>query len=114
MFIFKDGDSFVIYYYPFHKEDGVKVKGAIAQNEEELRNYGFFIDEIPPMPEDGNRYELCADFNSKKLFYRIKGFIDEDKEDVLQQRIIKLENDITVLQNNSIEQKYNELMKGVK
>lgn len=39
--------------------------------------------------------------------------ISNSEEPTIYDRVEKLENDITILQNNSIEQKYNELMKGV-
>ncbi len=113
MFILKNNSSFTIVPDPFHEKYGLKKEDGTLYNEEELQDKGFFIDETPVQPYDG-KYVLTADFDAKILFYKAKGDILKPKEKLQEERIIKLENDITVLQNSLVEQHYNELMKGVK
>ncbi|WP_460299422.1 hypothetical protein [Clostridium botulinum] len=60
---------------------------------------------------------------TEKEYYEEKAIIEKAnkdyadgklKEPTIDDRVEKIENDITVLQNSLVEQQYNELMKGVK
>ncbi|MDU5013990.1 MAG: hypothetical protein E6257_17890 [Clostridium botulinum] len=110
MFVYKNGNTFAIVADPYKEECRLhKSDGSIYTNEE-LEDIGFFIDKYPEVPDDDNEYIMEANFETKELIYKSK----ETEEESIPQKITKLENDITVLQNSLVEQQYNELMKGVK
>ncbi|GAA0082419.1 MULTISPECIES: hypothetical protein [Clostridium] len=105
-----------IHFMPFDE-----IYGLHKSKEEIEREGGVFIEEIPePEKIKGKSSSRYWNPKTKKIFYEYEDIPDyeentsKSKEEIQEERIEKLENDITILQNNSIEQKYNELMKGVK
>lgn len=110
MFVYKNGNNYSMMASPLHEEYGLKKDDGSLYTKEELLEFGFFVDEYPEPPDNDNEYIMEADFENKELIYKAKNI----EEESIPQKIIKLENDITVLQNSLVEQQYNELMKGVK
>ncbi|HGG0416079.1 TPA: hypothetical protein ACJFE8_000829 [Clostridium sporogenes] len=105
----------VIHYMPFGPKYG------LGKTKEELEEMGgVFVTNIPePERIEGKHHIPYWNPIKEKIFYEYEDNIEYEEdipktEELQEERLIKIENDITVLQNNSIEQKYNELMKGVK
>ncbi|EPS56716.1 TPA: hypothetical protein ACXDAY_004161 [Clostridium botulinum] len=69
------------------------------------------------IPSNGDLEQLI-----EKEYFQLKNMIEEENNTIVskqeyktqEERIEKLEDDITVLQNSLVEEQYNELMKGVK
>ncbi|APH23809.1 hypothetical protein [Clostridium botulinum] len=104
-----------IHYMPFDNVYG------LHKTKEELEQEGILIENIPePKYIENKQAIMYWNPADKQIFYEYEDIPDyeenipKSKEEIQEERIEKLENDITILQNNSIEQKYNELMKGVK
>ncbi|EKS4344858.1 hypothetical protein QB607_002854 [Clostridium botulinum] len=98
-----------------------EIYGLHKTKEEIEREGGVFVTEIPePEHIEGKHFIQYWNPIQEKIFYEYEDIPDyeenipKSREEIQEERIEKLENDVTILQNNSIEQKYNELMKGVK
>ncbi|EKX80555.1 hypothetical protein CFSAN001628_005554 [Clostridium botulinum CFSAN001628] len=94
---------------------------GLHKTKEELEQEGILIENIPePKYIENKQAIMYWNPADKQIFYEYEDIPNyeentpKSKEEIQEERIEKLENDITILQNNSIEQKYNELMKGVK
>ncbi|EDU35753.1 hypothetical protein CLOSPO_01918 [Clostridium sporogenes ATCC 15579] len=106
----KKYEVLVVHYMPFDPKYGL---GKTKEEIEEMG--GVFVTEIPEPERIGGKYPIRYwDPIKQEIFYEYEENIPGSKEEIQEERLTKLENDITILQNNSIEQKYNELMKGVK
>jgi len=101
---------FSSHFKPFDEVDG------LHQTKEELEKEGFLIENdlyIEHEPIEGKCPICCWNPKANKMYYEYED-IPNHEEKISESKIEKIENDITVLQNNFIEQKYSELMKGVK
>ncbi len=102
---------FSFHFNPFDEVDG------LHQTKEELKKEGFLIEDdlyIEHESIEDKRPICCWNPKTNKMYYEYEDIQNYEEEKIPQSKIEKIENDITVLQNNFIEQKYSELMKGVK
>ncbi|WP_434302665.1 hypothetical protein [Clostridium botulinum] len=84
--------------------------------DDDTYNY-CIVASIEDFPSTNERIKLTEEeyLKEKVAIEKLNGdYKTGNSESTIDDRVEKLENDITVLQNGLVEQHYNELMKGVK